>query len=334
LRIFKTKLREMILILVIVLVGFVATLVNKNFLTVNNISNIFNIASPLGIMSLGATLIIASGNIDCSVGAQLYALCTLCGYLCKLYQGENVMLIILISMVGGILLGLINGVLVAYLRLPAIVVTLAMLSIIRGVVLLFTGGAIITGLEGRFVNMAMIKLGPVYITPIIWFFVVFITYILLYRMRIGREILAVGGNPMAAARIGINKKRIYIFVFTFAGLLAGIAAPMYTAKVGTIQAVVGHGYEMKLISAVVIGGTAFSGGVASLLGTFCGIALLFFIDNMLVLMHVPAYWQDLTVGAILLIAIVSSAFKGSDKINVEKNSEYVNLGNGGGEKCL
>lgn len=312
--IIKAKLREIILIAVIIVIGVIATCANKNFFTVNNISNIFNVASTIGIMSVGMTLIIATGNIDVSIGGQFFALCMISGNLCASFKGENGALIFLVSIAAGTVLGLINGVLIAKLRIPAIVVTLAMLSIIRGTVLLITDGGMVAGLAGRFIELSSMKVGPVYITPIIWVAVSLLAYVLLYRMRVGREILAVGGNAAAAERIGISSEKINIIVFMISGMLVGLSAPLYTSKVGTIQSVVGTGYEMKLIAAVVIGGTAFSGGVASLLGTFCGMMLLGVIDNMLVMLRVSAFWQEMTVGAILLIAVTSSAFNRTGRV--------------------
>ncbi len=305
----KNKLREVILIAVIILIGLAATLANNNFLTEKNLSNILQEISTPGIMAIGMMLIIATGNIDLSIGSVFYAVCVISAKLCIAFQGEHGLLIMLIALVIGTMIGFLNGVLVAKLRIPAIVVTLATMNAIRGITLVIIDGAIITGLNGKFVNLAAIKFGPLFIGPLICLILFALTYIMLYRMTIGRKILAVGDNPMAAARIGISKEKIYVIVFAIIGLLAGIAGPLYTSKLGTINTVVGVGYEMKLIAAVVIGGTAFSGGRTSLLGTFCGIALVSVSENMLIMMRVPIYWQQMTTGAILLIAVVSSAFQ-------------------------
>ena len=117
------------------------------------------------------------------------------------------------------------------------------------------------------------------------------------------------GNYSKFASFGISQDKITVLVFTLSGIFVGIAAPFYVSRVGTIQANMGTGIEMKLIAAAVIGGTAFSGGVISLFGTFSGVVLLYIIDNMLVMMRVPTYWQSMTTGVILLTAVVFSAFQ-------------------------
>ncbi|MCL2164120.1 MAG: ABC transporter permease [Oscillospiraceae bacterium] len=325
-KILKYKLRETILVAVVVAIALAASFANENFLTLNNLSNIFHTMSTPGIMAIGMTLIIATGNIDISIGALFYTICVISAKLCIAFNGEYGLLIMLVGIVVGTLIGFINGILVAKLRIPAIVVTLATMNAIRGITLVIIDGAIITGLTGKFVKIAAIKLGPLFISPFIWLILFGLAYIMLYHTTVGRKILAVGDNPVAAARVGISNERIYILVFTIAGFLAGIAGPLYTSKIGTINTVVGLGYEMKLIAAAVIGGTAFSGGTASLFGTFCGIAIVGFTENMLVMMQVPTYWQQTTTGAILLVAVVSSAFQ--FRLTIKASDSNKNNGNG------
>jgi ribose/xylose/arabinose/galactoside ABC-type transport system permease subunit len=237
-----------------------------------------------------------------------YAACVVSGTLCKAWGGENILLIILAAVGVGLAIGAANGSLVSYLKMPSIVVTLAMMSIVRGIVLVITDGVMITNLIGPFTRIASTKFGPLYITPMIWLIASFAVFFLVHKVRFGREILAMGSNPAAAERIGIDRKRINIIVFMLASALTGLAGAFYTSKIGNIQAQLGVGYEMKVIAAVIIGGTSFKGGKISLLGTFCGVILMGFIDNMLVLMRVPIYWQAMTIGAVLLAAVVSSAF--------------------------
>ena len=296
------------LILVIIIIGAVTTQVTPNFLTVNNITNILNIVSSMGIMAVGMTLIITCGNIDVSIGSVFYAVCVTCGMLCEQWRGENIAAIVLIAVAVGLGIGLGNGLLVSLIRMPAIVVTLATMSIVRGVVLIATDGAMLSNFIGPFTKIAGIRVGPLAITPFLWIVISLFFFFLIQKVRFGREILALGGNPMAAERIGIDKRKINIIVFAIAGALTGLAGAFYASKIGVIHAQAGAGYEMKIIAAVVIGGTAFKGGKISLLGTFCGVVLMGVIDNMLTLMQVPIYWQGVTTGAVLLIAVVSSAF--------------------------
>lgn len=328
--IMRTKIREILLIGVIIIIGIVATLANENFLSMQNIMNVFNACAVMGIMSIGTMLVIATGNIDISVGAQFYALSFVCGELCRIFNGELGPVIILIAIVGGLILGSVNGFFVIKLKIPAIVVTLAMLSIIRGTMLLLTDGTLISGLTGPYLKIAAITVGPVYITPIVWMALCILTFIMIRYMRFGREILAVGGNEVAASRIGISKNKIVWIIFAIAGGLTGLAAGFYVSKVGTLQSSLGIGYEMRLIAAVVIGGTTFAGGIMSILGTLCGVLLMAFIDNMLIMMHVPAYWHSMTVGTVLLAAVIFSAFRTTGhtfRKNLENSSTEGEIGN-------
>ena len=304
----KSRTREFVLIIVIIVIGVVTTQINPNFLTTINIANILNIASTMGIMAVGMTLIITTGNIDVSIGSVFYAVCVTCSTLCTFWQGENTVAIVLISVAVGLGIGVANGLLVALINMPAIVVTLATMSIVRGVVLIATDGVMLSNFVGPFTKIAAVRVGPLPITPVIWIVISILFAILIYKIRFGREILALGGNPLAAERIGIDRRRLFIIVFAIAGALTGLAGAYYASKIGVIHAQAGAGYEMKIIAAVVIGGTSFKGGKISLLGTFCGVLLMGVMDNMLTLMQVPIYWQGVTTGALLLAAVVSSAF--------------------------
>ena len=144
---------------------------------------------------------------------------------------------------------------------------------------------------------------------LIWLIVMIITYIFLYRTGMGRDILAVGGNKEAAKRMGLSQTKAYLLAFGYMGMLAGLASAVAASKIKIAQPSNGTGYEMKLIAACVIGGTEFSGGVASILGTLLGVLLLGVIDNGLVLTKVPAYWQELATGIVIILAVASNVFR-------------------------
>ena len=329
--IIKARIREIILIAVILLVGVVTTIVEPRFLTVANISNIFFIASVMGIMSVGMTLIIATGNIDVSVGSQFYMISAITAYLCVAWGGLNIPYIIVIGIAVGFCVSTLNAVIISFLKLPAIVVTLAMMSVLRGIVLVATDGRMVN-LAGPFTRISTTLIGPARLPTVIWFIVSLIVFFLVYKVRFGREVLAVGSNLTAAERIGIDKRKIYIITFALSGVLTGIAAVFYTAMIGTMHASVGVGYELRLIAAVVIGGTAFAGGRISLLGTFCGVVLMGVIDNTLTLMRVSMFWQSMTVGAVLLIAVVSSGLTSNETWRKERYKPEKTNVPGRGEK--
>jgi len=135
------------------------------------------------------------------------------------------------------------------------------------------------------------------------------TWFLLYRTRMGRNILAVGGNVVAAERVGISKTKTYLLAFGYLGALTGLAGAVSAAKLRTAQPSNGIGYEMDLIAAVIIGGTQFTGGICSVLGTVLGVLLLGVIQNGLVLAKIPVYWQSLATGVIIIVAVASSGLR-------------------------
>lgn len=308
-KIIRSKTREIILIAVILLIGIVTSFLSAGFLNIRNLTNILNNNAIIGIMSLGMMLVIVTGNIDLSVGAQF----AVCGMVTAAYVnmtgGTNPLMAFVISILTGIVLGMINGFFVAKFSIPAIVVTLGTLNIIRGSLMLITNGEWISDLKGSFIEVANYKIGGITVSIYIWLLIILITYIMLYRTRMGRNILAVGGNKDAAKRIGINQFSVYMFSFGYMGALAGVSAAIYVSKLAIAQPTAGMGLEMKLIAAAVIGGTLFSGGVASILGTFLGALLFGLIENVLVLTKVPVYWQSLATGLVLITAIASSAYQ-------------------------
>ena len=228
----------------------------------------------------------------------------------KATGGEMVLPAVLIAMAVGTVLGMFNGLLVAKLNIPAIVVTLGSMNIMRGGIYFLTDGAWVEGLSGAFTKLASNRV-ILNIPLAVWFWLLaaIVTYVLLYRTRMGRNILAVGGNVVAAERVGISKTKTLLFAFGYLGALTGLAGAVSAAKLRTAQPSNGLGYEMDLIAGVIIGGTQFTGGICSILGTVLGVILLGVIKNGLVLAKVPVYWQDLATGVIIIIAVASSGLR-------------------------
>lgn len=329
-KLLREKTRELILIAVIIVIGLIISLITPAFLSQLNIINILYSNAVFGIMAMGMMLVITTGNIDVSVGAQYAVSGMVVALVARATGGEMPLLAILAGMGTGLVLGLMNGLIVARLGIPAIVVTLGTLNIMRGTLNLITSGNWIDGLTGpfaKFANLRLLKpingLGVVEaitggkglmafalpLAVLIWLIVMIITYIFLYRTGMGRDILAVGGNKEAAKRMGLSQTKAYLLAFGYMGMLAGLASAVAASKIKIAQPSNGTGYEMKLIAACVIGGTEFSGGVASILGTLLGVLLLGVIDNGLVLTKVPAYWQELATGIVIILAVASNVFR-------------------------
>lgn len=305
----KSKGRELLLVAVILVIGIIVSTITPAFFSVINITSILYGNAIMGIMAIGMMIVITTANVDISVGS-IFAVCNMiCAAFVKTTNGTQPVLAIIIAMAVGCLLGLFNGLLVSKLNIPAIVVTLGSMNIMRGAIYYLTDGAWIDGLSGSFVKVASRRILGIQEAVWIWIAVIVITWFVLYRTRIGRNVLAVGGNVEAATRVGISKTKTYLFAFGYLGALVGLGGALSAAKLKIAQPSNGIGYEMQLIAAAVIGGTEFSGGVASIAGTVLGVLLLGVIDNALVLAKVPVYWQDLATGIIIVLAVASDALK-------------------------
>ncbi len=311
-RLLRRRGREGIMALIIVAISLVFQGISGSFLRMSNIANIFSGYAVYGIMAIGMMLVIATGNIDVSVGAQLAVVSMVVSSLVVEGIITTWPVALLCGMVTGLVLGLVNGLLVAVLKLPAIIVTLGTLNIMRGIMLLILGSSWISGLPAWFTAIARtMPFGLRFkMTVYVWLGISLLAYLMMYHMVLGRRVLAVGANPEGAERIGFRASSAYLLAFGAMGLTSGLAAVFYTANVGIAQPVAGIGYEMTLIAAVVIGGTSFSGGRISVLGTFLGVLLLSIIESGLVISKVPVYWQELVKGAVIIIAILSLALQG------------------------
>jgi ribose/xylose/arabinose/galactoside ABC-type transport system permease subunit len=301
--------RDLYLIFTIVILGLFISYNAPEFVQQKNLSNILGNNSVYGIMAIGMTLILVTGNIDISVGA-VFAITGIIAASFANYADvvgiTTPLPVFAVSMLAGAVLGFINGCLVAKIKLPAIIITLGNMSIMRGLLLLLTGGAWVSSMPGWLTTLARSKYLGLYASTYLWLFIALLIFILLKCTVLGRNILAVGGNPTAAQRIGINLKKVYIFIFSVFGALTGLASTIYIANLGCAQPVAGMGYELTLIAASIIGGASIFGGKASILGTCLGVILLGVIANAMVLAHIPVYWQSLVTGLVIILAILFS----------------------------
>lgn len=264
-------------------------------------------------ISVGMTLVVLTAGIDLSVGSVL----ALCGAIAagllrngieipssNLYIGFTILGAAVAGLLVGSLLGWFNGWTITKFKVPPFVATLAMLTIARGLTMLWTKGFPITGLGGNFAHLGTgwflgIPL-PVWISGVVVFTAVVITN----KTKLGRYIYAIGGNESAAMLSGINIKKIKIAVYTIAGALAGVGGLLVTSRLDAAQPNAGTGYELDSIAAVVIGGTSLSGGRGSVLGTVLGAVIIGVLNNGLVLLNVSPFWQQVVKGFVILIAVV------------------------------
>jgi ribose transport system permease protein len=285
------------------------------FLDPNNLLNIVRFASENGIIAIGMTLVILIGGIDLSVGAVL-ALCAVGAASFMMRSGLDTATTIALVLGIGALVGMINGLVTTRLNIQSFIVTLAMLSIARGVASLWSGGYAIPLAFGDGPDLApssfkalfagSVSLGNINIPVQIFYFLAvgLIASVLLKRTAFGRHVYAVGGNETAARLSGVNVNRVKTIVFTVSGLLAGLAALLHAALVNQGSHIDGNGYELNAIAAVVIGGTSLAGGVGTVVGSMVGAVILSVLDNILGLRNIASEYQMILKGMLIVGAVL------------------------------
>ena len=287
-------------------------LLSDKFFTPDNGWNILRQISVNLCLSIGMTLVILSGGIDLSVGAILGLAGAIAAGLLKngvVLAAFGVRLqftpagAIMAGIVVGAAAGWFNGFAITRFRLPPFVATLGMLSIARGLTMLWTGGFPITGLGDRF---GYLGTGALLGMPMpVWIMLALtaVFIVVTQRTRFGRHLYAVGGNERAARLTGLNVARIKLAVYALAGALAGVAGLIVTARLDSAQPNAGLGYELDSIAAVVIGGTSLSGGRGSVAGTVLGCLIIGVLNNGLFLLNVSPFWQQVIKGLVILLAV-------------------------------
>ncbi|MDD5660046.1 MAG: ABC transporter permease [Actinomycetota bacterium] len=296
------------LTILIFILGAVATIFNPRFLSIQNLMNILQQNSILAIVSIGAALVMISGNFDISVGYMVSLATTVISVL--IYNGFNTLFATTTGFLICILCGLFNGLIIAKTRTPSFIITLASMSIFYGASLIVTGGAS-HSMGGKFVFLGRGNLFGVIPMPIVIMVVIFIIiYLLLRFTKLGRRIYAIGGNEAAAYLSGVDTDTIKIIIYIINGALVGIASLVLVSKLGSAQPTTGQGIELKAIAAVVIGGVPLTGGKGTALGTFLGVILTGLISNILNILNISAYYQQIVLGIIIIIAVIVSNIGG------------------------
>jgi simple sugar transport system permease protein len=299
-----------LLILVIVLAAF--SLVNPNFLSPLNISNMMAFLPELGIMALAMTLLLTAGEFDLSVGA-VFALGPVIVMLLAQTAGIDIGIALLIGLLVCIAIGAINGIIVTKIGISSFLVTLSMLLIVRGAALYVTQGFPLKSWDqpGFFVTLlaGSFDLGPFKLYTSLWWFIaltLLCAYILNYS-KLGNWISAIGSNRNAAVARGVPADAVKIWLFIFTSVLAGLAGMISAFRISAASPVAGTGYELEVIAMVVVGGTALTGGKGTILGTIVGAFMLRAIRNGIVLIGVPGLAFNIFVGAIILVMLVLHA---------------------------
>jgi inositol transport system permease protein len=317
----NTWVRKYFIVLIFIgMMALLAILTGGKFLGGQNLINTVRQSCIYGILGIGVMVVIISGGIDLSIGSILGLAAVVSASLAqqadwsqKLYPGFNppVLVPFLVALTVGVVCGLVNGALIAGFRIPPFIATLGMMTAARGLTFTYTNGRPVSSLtpEYDFFGQATILGVPM---PIIVLGVVaIVAHVMLNNTRFGRHVYAVGGNEQAAVVSGINLTRTKLGIYAFAGLLAGLSGMVLAARIDSGQPGLGQGFELQAITAAVIGGTSFTGGIGTVWGTIIGALIIGVLNNGMDLLNVSPFSVPIVQGLVIVIAII---------IDVRKNS--------------
>ena len=285
----------------ILALGVYASLLSPNFLTERNIFNVLRTAAFLGTLAIGETFVIISGGIDLSVGSVI-KLSVLMSAILMNGKPENIAIAVAATLAMGAVVGLINGLLITKVRIAPFIVTLGVYSILRGVAYTVTTKPVGRAAPG-FLRLYDLKLGAVPLLVIFLALLLLAGIFVLRRMTFGRYIYAIGGNEQVARLSGIRVDRVKIGVYVLCSTLAALTGLLYLARSGVGDPVTGEGAELQAITAVILGGTSLFGGQGGLIGTLGGVLLMGLTNNVLVILNVSSWYQELIQGLVIVGAV-------------------------------
>ncbi|WP_308199904.1 ABC transporter permease [Actinotalea sp. K2] len=291
----------------LLLLGVVMALMSPVFLSTQNLLNVGVQAAVVAILAFGQTFVIISGGIDLSVGSVAALTGIVTGFMAGTY-GVNPVLAIVLGIGAGLACGLVNGVLVAYGRLPAFIATLAMLSVARGLALVLSDGVPVPQ-SSAVAWFGSTVWGWLPIPVVIMVALGALAAFILNRTYTGRAIYAIGGNEEAARLSGINVRRQKLVIYGLASSFAAVAGLVLAGRLASGQPQAAAGYELDAIAAVVIGGASLAGGQGRAFGTLVGALVLAVIRNGLNLLNVSSFWQQVVIGAVIALAVLSDTLR-------------------------
>ena len=308
----KLFLQNYGLVLSLLLLCVVLSAASDRFLTTSNLLNVLRQAAVNGIISVGMMMVILTRGIDLSVGSIL-ALSTVIAS--DLLLRPEVPLVgalsplgaIFISLLIGGSLGAVNGLLISGLGIPPFIATLGMMTFARGAALFYTGGRPITGLGDLGEGFRYLGSGVILEIPVPIFVTAFVligAYVLLNHTPLGRYIYSLGNNTEAARLSGLSVRQVLVFVYVASGVLAALAGVILTGRLNSAQPTAGTFFEFDAIAAVIVGGTSFTGGIGTIWGTLVGVLIIAVINNGLNLMNVSTFYQDITKGLVIALALL------------------------------
>ena len=303
----RKLMRDLGILPVLVLIVIMFSFATDTFMSANNLVNIFRQTSINIVLAVGMTLVILTGGIDLSVGSIL-AVTAVIGVMTSLnpaLQWGTVLFPLLV----GLAIGIINGVLVAYVKLPPFIATMGTMTTFRGASYLIPDGTTIINNDLNFAWIGNNYLGPIPWLVVIALVVVALVWFLLRKTVLGVRIYAVGGNAQAARLTGIKVGFVLVFVYALCGLLCGLAGVMTASRLYSASGLLGNGYELDAVAAAILGGTSPSGGIGSVAGTLIGALIMAVLNNGLTLMNVSSFWQMVIRGIVIILAVIIDKFR-------------------------
>jgi ribose transport system permease protein len=308
---FKLYLEKFGLTALLIGLGGLFTILNSSFVSLYNIQNIFKQSAINGLIAYGMTFVILLGCIDLSVGSILALVGYLVGNLIVIFH-IPVGISIIMGLALGTILGIINGYLVANIKLQPFIATLITMTVYRGLTLIISNGLPVRNLDkvSPFIGvMNKGVIGPLPISMIIFIGTLVVIWILLHKTVFGRHLYATGGNEEAARLSTIQTTKIKITGYAISGFLSALAAILYISRYNSIYPNAGQGSELDAIAAVVIGGTSMSGGKGFITGTFIGALIIGVLNNGLNLLGISSFYQEVIKGLVILLAVIADKKK-------------------------
>jgi rhamnose transport system permease protein len=310
----------------IILFAIVVGLIEPRFLSLDTLRSVMLAVTLIMIGAMGQMMVLIARHVDLSMGSTLGFSAIVAGMIYRDVPGVPIIVGVIAAIAVGAALGLLNGVIVTLFKLPSIIVTLGTLSLYRGLVFLVSGSRQV---DPQFIPRALIQMSqtsPILGIPwivIIAFLTALVIYLFLDHTRIGRQIYALGSNPVAAPLRGIRVTPVTLLVFTMSGALAGLAGVIYASRFGYVNpGITGVGFEFTVIAAVVIGGVSINGGVGTVLGTVLGVILLGMVNVALPILGVSEFWQSAIYGAVIILALLidrSVRIRGSAALSTQRS---------------
>lgn len=300
----RRYIQQFAMLFALALIMIVTSSLSPNFFTTANLFNVARQIALTAIMGAGMTVVIISGGIDLSVGGVI-ALGSAVIANVLIATGGNIWLATLAGIAVGAAVGLGNGLVIAKIGIQPFIVTLASMTITRGIVLIYTNAVPISVL--RFPDFAFFGqgyIGPIPVPIILMALCYVLTYFLLRKTKFGRYVFAIGGNETATRIAGVNVDLYKILIYVFNGVLVGLTSVIFTSRLLSGIPTLGVGFELTAITMVILGGTSFVGGQGTVWGTLIGAAILGVLSNAMNLLNVNAFFQDVSTGIVILIAVI------------------------------